>query len=164
MPRAYIGLGSNLGHSVDSLKRALELINSLGKTKVNKVSSLYVTEPVGYENQPWFYNCVAEIETELHPVELLSQLQQIENLLGRVRDIRWGPRTIDLDIILFNGFESNTEELTVPHPRMEERAFVLVPLDEIASEYKLLDGRTVREVRNRLNDDKKFSCIPRKIW
>ncbi len=164
MPRAYIGLGSNQGKPVFNLKKALMSINNIDGVKVTGVSSLYLTEPVGYEDQPWFHNCVAEIETELFPVQLLEVLQGIENFMGRVRTARWGPRTIDLDILLYDRLQMNSEQLTIPHPRMKERAFVIVPLAEIAAEALFPDGQSVEEVKNRLDNEKKYICIPQKIW
>lgn len=164
MPRAYVGLGANQGEPVRNLRRALEMLNAVPGVKITAVSSLYLTEPVGYEDQPWFHNCVAELETDLSPAELLGTLQGIENALGRVRTVRWGPRTVDLDILLYDRERIDTDTLTIPHPRMEERAFVMVPLAEIAGGAVFPDGRTVQEVRRGLNDGKKYSCIPQKIW
>jgi len=162
--QAYLGIGSNLGEPVINIKRALDLINSHEQIRVISVSSLYLTEPVGFEAQPWFYNCVAGIETELTPQALLEALQKVENMLGRVRDIRWGPRTIDIDILLYAQIKMDEEFLTIPHPRMTERAFVMAPLNEIAGNVRLPDGRTVREVRNLLSDPKKCRCITENLW
>lgn len=164
MVTAYIGLGSNQGNSLGSLQEALTMINSHEKIEVIAVSSLYLTEPVGFEDQQWFYNCVARVGTTLLPKELLNALQSIENVLGRVRTVRWGPRTVDLDILLYNNIEMSDEHLIIPHPRMTERAFVMVPLAEIAREEVFPDGRTVENIRKQLKDDKKYSCIKQKIW
>jgi 2-amino-4-hydroxy-6-hydroxymethyldihydropteridine diphosphokinase len=127
---AYIGLGSNLGDRMGTCRRALELLNKAGR--VVKVSSFYCTEPVGYEEQQDFVNAVAELETELSPEGLLAVCQAIENELGRVRLVRWGPRTVDLDILLYGNAVIETPVLTVPHPLLPVRGFVLVPLSEIA--------------------------------
>jgi 2-amino-4-hydroxy-6-hydroxymethyldihydropteridine diphosphokinase len=164
MARAYIGLGSNLGDQLVNLKKAIKLINQIEGTEVIVVSPVYLTEPVGYEDQPWFYNCVAGIATELTPEQLLAALQGIENRLGRVRTVRWGPRTVDLDILLYGSLQVESEELTIPHPRMRERAFVMVPLADIAPNEKFADGETVETVRNRLGEDKKYTCIMQKVW
>jgi len=164
MTRAYIGLGSNQGEPVENIKKALKLIDGAKGIKITAVSSLYLTEPEGYEDQPWFYNCVAEIETGLSPQELLETLQHIENGLGRVRTVRWGPRTIDLDILLYDLCLVNTEQLTIPHPRMEERAFVMVPLAEIAGGALFPDGRTVNQVTNLLTNQRKCISIRQKMW
>jgi len=164
MVRAYIGLGSNQGDPAANIREALQMINKIDGLKVTGVSSLYLTEPVGYENQPWFHNCAAEVETELSPDQLLAALQGIEDFLGRVRVVRWGPRTIDLDILLYDTITVETENLTIPHPRMAERAFVIVPLAEIAGNMVSADGRTILEVRDQLTAGKKYVCIPQKIW
>lgn len=155
MARVYIGLGANLGEPVENLKAALKLINESPDLAVTKASSVYLTEPVGYEDQPWFYNCVAEIQTNQTPVRLLETLQGIENELGRVRDIRWGPRTVDLDILLYDEIQIGEQHLTIPHPRMKERAFVIVPLAEIAPGARFPDGETVEVVRRRLRTTEK---------
>lgn len=163
MTRSYIGLGANQGEPVENLKAALQLINNHPGITVINVSSVYLTEPVGYEDQPWFHNCAAELETGLQPYELLAVLQGIENELGRVRTIRWGPRTVDLDILLYDELEMDEEKLSIPHPRMTERAFVMVPLAEIAPEAMFPDGQIVREVSEKIKD-KKYCCILQKIW
>ncbi|MBU7007824.1 2-amino-4-hydroxy-6-hydroxymethyldihydropteridine diphosphokinase [Phosphitispora fastidiosa] len=163
MPRAYIGLGSNMGNPVLNLETALKRIDGIEGIRITATSSVYETEPVGYEEQAWFHNCVAEIDTLFSPEELLCKLQEIENELGRVRLIRWGPRTIDLDILLYDRAVINTERLIIPHPRMAERAFVMVPLAEIAPDAEFPDGRTAAQVTELINDNKKFTCIHRKL-
>ena len=164
MPRAFIGLGSNIGNTEETIKEALREFDCHPDIKVTAVSSLYLTEPVGYENQPWFSNCVAEVETILNPDRLLDVLQQIENNLGRTRTIRWGPRTLDLDILLYDKLVIESERLMVPHPRMKERAFVMVPLVEIAAAAEFPDGKTAVDVWAGLDSEKKYSCIMKKIW
>lgn len=134
MTRAYISLGSNMGDKVASLKQAVELLQAHEHIQVIRVSSIYDTDPVGYEDQDVFMNIVAEVETELTGEELLTVCQSIEQELKRVRVVRWGPRTMDLDIILYGDEVIDTPILTVPHPRMHERAFVLVPLVELNAE------------------------------
>lgn len=130
--KVYISLGSNIGDRRQRIDKALAEIGALEGTKVIKVSSIYETAPWGYTDQQNFYNAVALVETSLSPEELLSELLEIEKQGGRVRTFRYAPRTIDIDILLVEGFESDTQFLTVPHPRMLQRAFVLVPLAEIA--------------------------------
>lgn len=132
MTTAYISFGSNMGDKVESLRQAVELLNEHPSIEVTKVSSIYDTDPVGYEDQDVFMNIVVEVETTLLAEYLLTACQDIEQQLKRVRIIRWGPRTMDLDIILYGQQIIETERLIVPHPRMHERAFVLVPLAEIA--------------------------------
>lgn len=130
---AYIALGSNIGNREQHLKNALAKIEELGEfVKLEKISSFYNTAPVGYVEQPDFLNAVAKVKTILEPEELLSILQEIENSEGRERKIHWGPRTLDLDILLFDDMVINTDTLVVPHPEMTKRDFVLVPLCEIA--------------------------------
>ncbi len=128
---AYIALGSNMGDKEEYIKEAIrELINS-GHIELISKGGLYETEPVGYDDQPYFYNTVIEVMTDLTPIELLDLTQSIENKLHRVRTIKNGPRTIDLDILLYDDLEMDTERLIIPHPRMYERAFVLCPLKDI---------------------------------
>jgi 2-amino-4-hydroxy-6-hydroxymethyldihydropteridine diphosphokinase len=132
MNTAYISIGSNIGDRLHHLAEAIRALHSHQQIEVVKVSSIYETAPVGYTEQADFLNLVLRVETSLDPYELLAACQDIENGLGRVREIRWGPRTVDLDILLFNNDNIEAENLLVPHPRMGERAFVLVPLLEIA--------------------------------
>ena len=132
MRRAFISIGSNIGDRLDHLKGAIRALHSHEGISVLSVSSIYETAPVGYTEQADFLNLAIGLETELGAHELLAVCQEIEQELGRVRDIRWGPRTVDLDILLYNNEVIEAEGLEVPHPRMHERAFVLVPLLEIA--------------------------------
>ncbi|MFC5653371.1 2-amino-4-hydroxy-6-hydroxymethyldihydropteridine diphosphokinase [Paenibacillus solisilvae] len=128
---AYIALGSNVGDRSKLLQEALLLIDSHSAIKVIRVSGIYETDPVGYTDQPSFLNMTAALLTTLGPFELLHALLDIEKQLGRTRDIRWGPRTMDLDLLLMENVRLDEEELTLPHPRMMERAFVLVPLRDV---------------------------------
>lgn len=136
MITAYLSLGSNIGNRLDHLKQAVRLLHDHPAITVLKVSSVYETEPLGLTEQAKFLNIAVGLETSLEAAELLSACQSIENKLGRMRKIRWGPRTVDLDILLYNEDSIQTEDLIVPHLRMQERAFVLVPLVEINSEAK----------------------------
>lgn len=128
---AYISLGSNIGNSFLHLKEAVQLIHEIEKTSIMQVSSVYETDPVGMEDQEAFLNMVVEVKSDLNPQQLLAKCLEVENHLGRKRVIRWGPRTIDLDILLYNADHIKTESLIIPHPRMHERSFVLIPLLEI---------------------------------
>lgn len=128
---AYIALGANLGEREQTLHEAIQLLHQQSAIDVLRCSSIYETAPVGYVDQPAFYNMVIAVRTTLQPEQLLDVMLGIENTLGRVRDIRWGPRTVDLDLLWMNGIAMDTERLQLPHPRMYERAFVLVPLQEI---------------------------------
>jgi 2-amino-4-hydroxy-6-hydroxymethyldihydropteridine diphosphokinase len=127
--KAYVGLGANLGDREESIRAAAELIGA------SRISAIRETEPWGYEDQPLFLNAVAELETDLPPRELLDQLLEVERELGRLRNgPRFGPRTIDLDLLVYGGLEIDEPGLTVPHPRLHERLFVLIPLAELAPE------------------------------
>jgi 2-amino-4-hydroxy-6-hydroxymethyldihydropteridine diphosphokinase len=147
MPVVYIALGTNLEPRAAHLEKALELFRSLPDVEVKRVSSIYESKPVGYLDQPDFLNLVFEAETDLLPLDLLDSCQSIEQELGRVRTIRFGPRTLDVDIVLY-GVESIKEErLIVPHPRMQERSFVLLPLQELNPEYVVPEwNKTVNEL------------------
>lgn len=134
---AYLGLGANLGDKQKTITRALRELARLPTIKVTHVSSLYKSAPVGIVEQPEFLNAAAVIETTLAPPELLARILQVEQQLGRVRTVRWGPRVIDIDILAYGGSAVNLPELTIPHPRLLERAFALLPLAEIVPELRL---------------------------
>ncbi|MDN4495357.1 2-amino-4-hydroxy-6-hydroxymethyldihydropteridine diphosphokinase [Ureibacillus aquaedulcis] len=132
MNRVYLSLGTNIGEREQNLQLAVQLLKDKPNVNVKTISSIYETAPVGYVDQPAFLNIALGIETSHSAADMLEICQSVENELGRVREIRWGPRIIDLDILLYNNDNIETENLIVPHPRMFERAFVLVPLLEIA--------------------------------
>lgn len=134
MNNVFLSIGTNMGNREHNLKLAVQSLQNIENVSVKTVSSIYETAPVGYVNQPNFLNIAVFVQTPHSPFEMLDICQSIENELGRIRQIRWGPRVIDLDILLFNHENIEAENLIVPHPRMYERAFVLVPLIEIASE------------------------------
>lgn len=144
--RVFLGLGSNLGDKEGTLQEAARLLDAVPGIQVLRSSSLYETDPVGYVDQDVFYNLVLEANTSLSPRMLLEETQRIERQLGRTRDIRWGPRTVDIDILLYGSEQVNIDSLHIPHPRMAERAFVLVPLAELAPEQSILssEGRDMR--------------------
>lgn len=159
----YLSLGTNMGNREENLKTAVQLLNRNESISIEAVSSIYETAPIGFINQSSFFNIALFIQTNLNPMEMLDVCQSIENSLGRVRDIRWGPRIIDLDILLYNNENIETDRLTVPHPRMFERAFVLVPLLEIAEKpfnEKLLHAR---DALDRLNIEKEGVILWKKI-
>ena len=131
---AYIGFGSNVGERLRTVLSALSLLQASPGLSICSVSSLYETEAVGYEKQADFINGVVAVFTRLRPLRLLRRLQTVEKRLGRMREIRWGPRTIDLDILLYGDLVLVSDELTIPHPEMQNRRFVLVPLAEIAQD------------------------------
>lgn len=142
--RAFIGLGGNLGDPRAAMRAALEALDQEPSTRVTRVSSLYRTAPWGRTDQPDFLNAVAELRTRLEPRALLELCLSAEAALHRVRRERWGPRSIDLDILLFDDLRIDEDGLRVPHPRMLERAFVLVPLAEIAPDL-VIAGRRVAD-------------------
>ncbi|WP_177410193.1 2-amino-4-hydroxy-6-hydroxymethyldihydropteridine diphosphokinase [Pseudomonas sp. LFM046] len=145
MERVYIGLGSNLAEPVAQLRGALAALGELPQTRLAAVSSLYASDPLGPPDQPRYVNAVAALDTQLAPLQLLDALQAIELAQGRVRkDERWGPRTLDLDILLFGQHRIDEPRLQVPHYHMHARAFVLYPLAEIASDLQLPDGRLLQ--------------------
>ena len=147
MERAYIALGSNLETPVEQLRAARRAIADLPLSSLNAVSSFYASDPLGPPDQPRFVNAVAALDTELGPLDLLDALQRIEREQGRVRKAeRWGPRTLDLDILLFGERRLASERLTVPHYHMHARAFVLYPLAEIAPGLRLPNGRQLQEL------------------
>lgn len=129
---AFIGLGSNLDDPCEQVRRAIAALRTLPDTRELRHSSLYRTEPVGYLEQPAFINAVASVETTLDPHTLLSQLRAIETAHGRQRGVPNGPRTLDLDLLIYDDLVLASPELVLPHPRMHDRAFVLVPLAELA--------------------------------
>lgn len=143
----YLGLGANLGDRLANLERAVELLAVTPGTRVLRSSRVYETEPVGGPEQPPHLNAVVEIATELAPRGLLAACGRIEAELGRVRAERWGPRTIDVDILTYGRETIREPDLVVPHPRMHERGFVLVPLAELDADPPLPDGRRLGDLR-----------------
>jgi 2-amino-4-hydroxy-6-hydroxymethyldihydropteridine diphosphokinase len=156
---AYIGLGANIGDPKAQLQQALKLLHHSQGVSVRRVSSLYETSPVGYDDQPNFLNVVAEIDTTLPPLELLHTAQKIEQRLHRVRKQRFGPRTIDVDILLYGERIIATPELTVPHPRLLERAFVLIPLYELTGELIIATGQSISEAIAALPEDQTIKKV-----
>ncbi|MCX6357070.1 MAG: 2-amino-4-hydroxy-6-hydroxymethyldihydropteridine diphosphokinase [Candidatus Aureabacteria bacterium] len=150
---AYIGLGSNLGDPKKRLREAINLIAAIPGIKIGGISSLYHTEPVGGPLQTWYYNAAVGVETSLAPEELIAALQRIEGEMGRARGGRNAPRTIDLDILLFGERVVQGDRLTIPHPRMCERRFVLAPMAEIAPGIvHPVKGETMGALLNSLSD------------
>jgi len=151
---AYIGFGSNLGDKISQCEKAISEILITDCHKLLAKSSLFKTQPIGYTSQDWFVNGVIKIETNLEAPDLLRTLKTIEFQLGRTETFRWGPRTIDLDILFFDDIEIHTEELRIPHPFIQDRQFVLIPLAEIdpALVHPVLK-KTVQELLNNLKED-----------
>jgi 2-amino-4-hydroxy-6-hydroxymethyldihydropteridine diphosphokinase len=145
MPIVYIGLGANLGDREATIRTALELLAAHGDLKVEAISSLRETDPVGYEDQPRFLNGAAALRTDLAPLVLLDRLQEVERRLGRDRSgPRFGPRTIDLDLLLYGSAEIDEPGLRIPHPRLHERRFVLEPLAELDERLEVPGRGSVR--------------------
>ncbi|MDW7651368.1 MAG: 2-amino-4-hydroxy-6-hydroxymethyldihydropteridine diphosphokinase [Bacillota bacterium] len=132
MARAFLGLGSNMGDRQKELDFAIGRLREHPQITLVRAADYLETDPVGYLDQDKFLNSAAEIETSLSPYQLLAVLQKIEHDAGRIRTIRWGPRTLDIDILLYEDLVLDDPDLTIPHPRMREREFVLLPLSEIA--------------------------------
>lgn len=137
-----LGLGSNMGDREDNLKRALQLLNQTYGIAIQKLSSIYETAPFGDTDQADFLNLTAAVSTDLAPERLLRACLAVEQSLGRIRTRRWGPRIIDIDMLLYNDIKINDPELFLPHPGIMDRAFVLIPLAEMAPDLVLPDGRT----------------------
>ena len=149
----YLGLGSNMGAKITNIKNAVEAIGAIEGIRVIKTSSLYATEPWGKKDQAGFINAAVEIVTSLTPGQLLERLQEIEIKMGRQRSEKWGPRIIDIDILLFGDEVLESRKLTVPHPHMRNRLFVLIPLEEINSAIRFPDdGMDIKEVLTRVID------------
>lgn len=144
MTRSALAFGSNLGDSAGMIGRAIAALDAMVDVSVTARSSLYATPPWGVEEQPDFVNACALVETDLAPLDLLTACKDLEVVLGRVPGERWGPRLIDIDVLWMEGVSLKSERLTLPHPRMTERAFVLVPLAEIAPEL-VVGGRAVAD-------------------
>jgi len=143
MAQVYLSLGSNLGDRRATLEAALRALEAPGDVRITRRSSLYETVPMGKTDQPNFYNLVVEVETALSPEVLLDRCQEVERALGRVRGERWGPRTVDVDILLYDRDMVSSERLIVPHPEMLRRRFVLEPLIEIAPDAVRPDGTPI---------------------
>ncbi len=152
--RAAVALGSNVGDRLGHLRRAVDALAELGR--VEAVSSLYETEPVGGPEQGPYLNAVVVLDTALDPAELLAGLHRIEAAAGRTREVRWGPRTLDLDLVVYGDRVVDHEDLQVPHPRAAERRFVLEPLVEVWPEATVGEGRTAREALSALQGQRVF--------
>ena len=147
MHTCYIGIGSNLAKPIDNAKIAIEALRQLPQSQLITCSKLYSSKPMGPQDQPDYINAVAQIQTSLQPLALLDALQQIELLQGRVRKAeRWGPRTLDLDLLLYGQSVIKNERLTVPHYGIKQREFVLYPLAEIAEYLVFPDGESLQQV------------------
>lgn len=147
-----LGLGSNMGDRENNIKSAIRELSRNNEIVIDKISSLYETKPVGILDQPYFLNLVISINTNLTPHELLQECLQTEYQLGRVRNQRWGPRNIDIDILIYHNHIIQDEVLQLPHPRFHERSFVLVPLQEIAHDMPVYQNLTTEDLLQQMND------------
>lgn len=141
---AYLSLGSNLGDRSANLQEAVDRLQAYPHVEVIRVSPCYLTEPAGYREQPWFLNLAAEVDIVLEPREFLRILQAVERGMGRTRPIHWGPRVIDLDLLMQDDREIREPDLVLPHPRLLERGFVLVPLADLVPELRLPNGERLK--------------------
>jgi 2-amino-4-hydroxy-6-hydroxymethyldihydropteridine diphosphokinase len=151
---AYIGICSNIGDKLHYCEKAISEILKINRHKLLAKSSFFKTQPLGYTSQDWFINGAIKIETDLEALDLLQALKTIESQLGRTETFRWGPRTIDLDILFFDDAEIHSEELQIPHPLIQDRQFVLAPLSEIDRNliHPVLK-KTVQELLNNFKED-----------
>ncbi len=149
---AYIGLGSNLKNPLVQLKKAIAALNKLDDCAVDRCSPPYWSTAIGPGEQPDYLNAALRLQTQLDPATLLKAMQQIEKVQGRTRAVRWGARTLDLDLLLFDDLIINREHLTVPHPRLQERNFVVYPLHDLAPALRLPDGKMLSELVKQLPD------------
>jgi len=151
---AYIGLGANLDQPVEQLRKAVGMLGAIKNSRLIVVSPAYASRPMGPQDQPDYVNAVAGLLSTLEPLALLDALQDIENQMGRVRDgERWGPRVIDLDLLVFGGMVMNGERLVLPHPGIHERSFVLYPLADIAPALNVPGRASVESLRAALPGD-----------
>ncbi len=160
MAHAYIGFGSNIDDRLDYITQALRLLSEADNVSLIQVSSLYETEPVGYEEQEWFLNGVVAVETDLSVHRLLGSLKDIEKEVGRQHRMRWRPREVDLDLLIYDQCCVNTSDLIVPHPEMHQRSFVLVPFAEVAPDvlHPILQ-QNIRTLLSNLNDEKTVKLV-----
>lgn len=153
-----------MGERPQFLKEAIEKIAESDKISIRRVSSVYESQPVGYENQGWFLNLVVEVQTSFEPVPLLEHLLSVEEQMGRKRGKKWGPRNIDLDMLFYENHIIDSDRLTVPHPRMHQRRFVLEPLAQIAPEFlHPLLGKSVRELLESCEDESVVRLYSEKV-
>jgi 2-amino-4-hydroxy-6-hydroxymethyldihydropteridine diphosphokinase len=158
--RVFIALGSNLDDRVDYLRRALKKISAIETAQLIRASAIYETEPVGKIDQPFFLNQVIEIFTNMAPEDLLDRLLQIEQDLGRERQERWGPRRVDLDVLAYGRRQMQTDRLTLPHPELQRRRFVLAPWADIAPEFEIVGlAATVNELLQRCRDQSRVQKL-----
>ncbi len=152
--KIYLSIGSNVGDRLLNLHRAVNKIGHHSNIVVTAVSSVYESEPVGFVDQPWFLNAIVEVETSLEPLALLRFVKGIEQEMGRQKQVHWGPRNIDIDIVLYDNWIVNDPILTIPHAEMHRRKFVLLPLAEIAADtFHPAQNKTINQLLKECPDD-----------
>ena len=160
----YVSLGSNLGDRFQHLRKAIKRMEEVNRISIKKVSSVYESEPVGYKNQRWFLNLVLEIQTSFDPFPLLEHLLAIEDKMGREREEKWGPRNIDLDLLLYDNRIVNSDRLSIPHPQMHQRRFALIPLAQIAPQLiHPLQKKSIEELLESCEDKSTVRLYSEKI-
>ena len=159
MASIFLGLGSNLGDRESYILQAISYLSP--EVHVGQISSIYETEPVGYNKQPWFLNIACSGYTNLNPKPLLNHVKQIEKRMGRLSNFRNGPRIIDIDILIYDDLYMNTKSLTIPHPQLHERAFALAPLAELAPDIILHNGKkTIYQLLSDIGESQKLRKRP----
>jgi 2-amino-4-hydroxy-6-hydroxymethyldihydropteridine diphosphokinase len=153
---ALIGIGSNVGDKAGNIARAVDLLCADGAVRLVAMSRLYRSAPWGIQEQDWFVNGAAAVATDVTPHDLLQRCLAVEDAMGRVRSVKWGPRLVDVDVLTYRGVTIDTPDLKVPHPFIEQRSFVLVPLLDIAVD-EIVRGRTVRELATAIDTS---DCVP----
>ncbi len=160
---AYLSLGSNVGDRLGNLRHALQLLDATLGVSVTRVAGLYETEPVGVQDQPWFLNSAVEISTDLSPRLLLAAVKAVERAVGRTPTYRWGPREIDVDILLYGDETVSEADLTIPHPRMQERLFVLLPLRELLPGWVDRQGHSLSEMIEKVRGTAELRPYPERL-
>lgn len=160
---AYLSLGSNVGDRMAHLRQAVHLLSSTPGIEVRRTAGVYETEPVGVRDQPWFLNTVVEIFTLLSPPALLAAAKEIERRVGRTPSYRWGPREIDVDILLYGSEAWSSHDLVIPHPHMRERLFVLLPLRDLNPDWRDAAGTAIEDLMERLRGTTEVRPYPESL-
>lgn len=157
---AYLGLGSNVGDRLANLRQGVHLLSNTPGVRLQAVGGVYETEPVGVRDQPWFLNTAVRVTTALTPEQLLVAAKTVESRVGRTPTFRWGPREIDVDLLLYGDTRIERPDLSIPHPRMLERLFVMLPLKDILARWSAPSGETIDEIVERLSRTQEVRPFP----
>ncbi len=160
---AFLALGSNVGDRMANLRQAIQLLSATPGISVERVAGLYETEPVGVRDQPWFLNTAIQVSTRLSPREVLAAAKAVEAAVGRTATYRWGPREIDVDVLLYDDLAMSDQDLTIPHPRMTERLFVLLPLRDLMPRWCDAGGTGIDALIERLSGTSEIRPYPERI-